>query len=94
VDGLGTTFLGTINRSHTTSSKLVDGLGTTCCTNDVPIQKNARTEPKSAWLVVNLIFFTLIRAHTNFHNRRTTPSGRKVIRWREKEEERKKEKKQ
>ena len=33
--------------------------------------------------------FTLISAHTNFHNPRTTPSGRKVIRRREKRKEKK-----
>jgi hypothetical protein len=32
-----------------------------------------------------LSFFTLISAHTNFHDARTTPSGRKVI-WRRKKE--------
>jgi hypothetical protein len=30
--------------------------------------------------------FTLISAHTNFHNPRTTPSRRKVIRYRERKE--------
>jgi hypothetical protein len=30
--------------------------------------------------------FTLISAHTNFHDPRTTPSGRKVIRYRRKKE--------
>ena len=35
--------------------------------------------------------FTLISAHTNFHNPRINPSGRKVIRYRRRKKEREKE---
>jgi hypothetical protein len=51
-------------------------------------KKLAKADP-SSWLAQCFSSsFTLISGHTNFHDPRTTPSGRKVIRRSRKKKER------